>query len=1071
MNARRILLLSTLCLTVTAGCQTGRSRSSDAHAKPAHHAGLFAVDHLNADIQLPPGISHDLIAPLQGDQLSRAKWSLKKILATLDRPAYLDTSTGITTDEKPDEEPPLDAQLDYVQARTAWLKGNPTLAKQKLEAALRLTPNQPVILRLLGEVYTRTGNRIRGAQYFRQAVSLEPGNAPSVYILGRFAAEKADHDEAIVLFNDAIQKSDDPALTELSRHFLANALRGAGFVTAAIKQLDEYIQLAQQEPRPSDFARDQFLLRQQIGVTYQLIGDLNLKMDRPGAALLAYDQALKADVPDIVKLDKRRIYAAMLGRDAAQARQYVIDLLQRQRGDAQSLAMVRYAVDQGIDPNALADTIRSIYDSQGQPSAMAIAAADVLPPDAAQALLTEHLDTHPDDREVYRKLLRDYLLPIDQAPHSEASLAQAVDITARLMAEAPALADAYGSIFVNETPDKEALIDVLDASNGPNPQMRTVLKGLCLALLNRLDEALTQFESALQQDPSLAVARIEEAKVLIVQNKFDQAAEALAPLKQTQDTGVILLRARVLAETDQAEQAVDLLDGVIRRGDADPRLVIAKANLQIRLGRVEDAEQSLLDALNAEPDSEPLYEALLDLYDPEPGRRSLVKNQTAKWRVLVKRLLGTIPNSRTGRLVQAQLYDASRNYDHAIAILQGLLAENPDDAKAFTQLLDTFHAAGRNGEAIALLENRLETMPDSPALLQIAIRFYTQAGDQERLFDAQQRLLMLQPDTPARAIQLALLYNQWGKHQQVIDTLTPILAGEQVDKPLLVVNLMASALYELNQPDQAERLIREAADRFKDQQADLLYLLSLKLSEQGEDQRADQVMHNILKAHPDFGPANNGLGYAMLMRNENIEDALKMIQRAVDGEPDNPAYLDSLGWAYYKLGQYQDAEVWLTKAMQAAMAQFRESRGQSGSATLAVVNDHLGDAIYRQGPDRQTEAMRNWAQAGNYLRRVDPEDTKLDPELSSLRLRITNKITAIREKKPAPVAEVPGRPIEPESKPQPEAEPKPKLIPAIDKADDADVADKPADAAPESEPENAEKDDPEPAPSKPLPVR
>ena len=134
---------------------------------------------------------------------------------------------------------------------------------------------------------------------------------------------------------------------------------------------------------------------------------------------------------------------------------------------------------------------------------------------------------------------------------------------------------------------------------------------------------------------------------------------------------------RVLAETDQAEQAVDLIDRVIRMTGGDAKLVISKANLEIKLGRIEDAEQTLQDALNAQPTSEPIYEALLSLYDPAPGKPSVVQDQTAKWRILVKRLLGTIPNSRTGRLVQAQLYDASRNYDRAAAILEGLLAENP----------------------------------------------------------------------------------------------------------------------------------------------------------------------------------------------------------------------------------------------------------------------------------------------------------------------------------------------------------------------------------------------------------
>ena len=141
---------------------------------------------------------------------------------------------------------------------------------------------------------------------------------------------------------------------------------------------------------------------------------------------------------------------------------------------------------------------------------------------------------------------------------------------------------------------------------------------------------------------------------------------------------------------------MDLIDRVLRQAGGDIRLIITKANMELKLGRAQDAELTLQDALNTDPTAEPLYEALLNLYDPAPGQASPIEDPTAKWRILVKRLLGTIPNSRTGRLVQAQLHDASRDYTQAAAILEGLLAENPDDPKALTQLLDTYHAAGRD---------------------------------------------------------------------------------------------------------------------------------------------------------------------------------------------------------------------------------------------------------------------------------------------------------------------------------------------------------------------------------------
>ncbi len=1042
MVVRRIILLSALGLILLAGCQSRRGPVTDDRPE----RGGAARDRLLSEIAPPPGIDDDHVTPLSGDELAKAQMPLGKVLKALPTPAFMDraTRTPAAATDAPTE-PPLPAQKAYIQAREAWQTGDSTTTKQQLEAALRLAPNQPTLLRLLGEVYTRTGNRIKGAQYFRQAVELEPGDARSIFILGRFAIEKGDHAEAVVLFHDALTKADnDAALVELSHHFLGNALRSMGHADAAIEQFDRYVALTDQPIQASRFARDQALLRRQIGITRQLMGDLNMSLNRPALALAAYDQALEAGVPDRVKVDKRKTYAALKLKNADLARSLVIDQVQRQNGDAQSLAMVRYVVGQGVNAASLARALQAVYESRDRPAELGIATADVMPDKQARALLTAHLRQKPADRTVFHRLLRGYLLPAGTAPYSQKELAEAIGLTAEMMAMAPGLADEYGSALVTHVHDVQALLAVIDGDDGEghDPTMRIVLRGLCLAVLARFDEAQAQFEQAVKLSPDLQVARIELAKALFVQDDFDRAAEVLKPLSDATDTGVILLRARVLAQTDQAQEAIDLIERVIRDTGGDARLVITQANLQLKLGRATDAEQTLLDALNADPTAEPIYEALLDLYDPAPGRTSPIEDQTAKWRVLIKRLLGTIPNSRTGRLVQAQLHDASRNYDQAATILEGLLAENPDDAKALNQLLDTYHAAGRTGEAIALLETRLEANPENMLLLQIALQFYGRAGDQERLFQVQERLLMLEPPSPERSARLGFLYTKWNKHPRAIEVLEAALAEKDVTNPTALVSLLATALTEVGEPELAEKKIRDAAQRFPQQQAELNYLLAVSIIARGDQARGEQVMRDNLAQHPDHGPSNNGLGYAMLMRNEQPQKALDMIQRAVDGDPDNEAYTDSLGWAFYKLARFEDAEVWLRKARDLAIARVRSRQGGAG-ATLAVVSDHLGDTLYRLG--READALQAWSEAASHMRSATPEDLKQDPELTTMNERLREKIQALRAKTPVPVADVPapdapGAPDaveeaiepapEPALEPAQEAEPKSNTTPA-----------------------------------------
>jgi Flp pilus assembly protein TadD len=89
----------------------------------------------------------------------------------------------------------------------------------------------------------------------------------------------------------------------------------------------------------------------------------------------------------------------------------------------------------------------------------------------------------------------------------------------------------------------------------------------------------------------------------------------------------------------------------------------------------------------------------------------------------------------------------------------------------------------------------------------------------------------------------------------------------------------------------------------------------------------------------------NFQGYFWIERGEHLKEGLAMIQRAVSAEPQSGEIIDSLGWAYYRLGDYKDAVEKLETAV-------------TLDPGIAEVNDHLGDAYWRVG--RKTEAAFQW---------------------------------------------------------------------------------------------------------------
>ncbi|HEV7156904.1 MAG TPA: tetratricopeptide repeat protein [Caulobacteraceae bacterium] len=157
----------------------------------------------------------------------------------------------------------------------------------------------------------------------------------------------------------------------------------------------------------------------------------------------------------------------------------------------------------------------------------------------------------------------------------------------------------------------------------------------------------------------------------------------------------------------------------------------------------------------------------------------------------------------------------------------------------------------------------------------------------------------------------------------------------------------------------------------------LLYMRAVDYQESDHWPEAEKDLTTALKQRPDEPELLNFLGYSWIDRGENLHQALAMVQKAVDANPKSGAMIDSLGWAYYRLGQYNAA---VDKLEQAVAIE----------AGDPDVNNHLGDAYWRVG--RQTEARFQWTR----VLTLEPSDklraeveAKLKNGLGPLNARLT----------------------------------------------------------------------------------
>jgi len=129
---------------------------------------------------------------------------------------------------------------------------------------------------------------------------------------------------------------------------------------------------------------------------------------------------------------------------------------------------------------------------------------------------------------------------------------------------------------------------------------------------------------------------------------------------------------------------------------------------------------------------------------------------------------------------------------------------------------------------------------------------------------------------------------------------------------------------------------------------------------------ADADFLKALELNPDQPQVLNYLGYSYVERRTNLDEALDMIERAVRGEPDNGAIVDSLGWALYRLGRYDEAVVQMERAVELLPSD-------------PVLNDHLGDVYWAVG--RKREAEFQWRRALSFEPNEDTETERIRRKL------------------------------------------------------------------------------------------
>jgi len=279
---------------------------------------------------------------------------------------------------------------------------------------------------------------------------------------------------------------------------------------------------------------------------------------------------------------------------------------------------------------------------------------------------------------------------------------------------------------------------------------------------------------------------------------------------------------------------------------------------------------------------------------------------------------------RQGRWQEAD--DELRRMEQQLRVAR----ENQAAGQALVQRVVILSRAGAWQQVVEALEPHLPELEDAGQIDLIFLYVDAQVHLGER-GKALAILGRLQTDSPAGrsaiAKQAEILF-RFEDDAQALQQIDALLATDSFEDMV-----RAAEVYQrLERYDEAIPIL-ERALQLEPDSTQIMFWLGASYERTGREPDAETLLEGLLDIDPNFAPALNYLGYMWADQGENLDQALRLVRQAVALEPDNGAYIDSLGWAHYQLGQYDEARGYLERAAKIV-------------GDDAIVFEHLGD-LYR----------------------------------------------------------------------------------------------------------------------------
>ena len=462
--------------------------------------------------------------------------------------------------------------------------------------------------------------------------------------------------------------------------------------------------------------------------------------------------------------------------------------------------------------------------------------------------------------------------------------------------------------------------------NEPNENVKAIahfMDGQLFMSQGNYSMAILEFQDALELDPMASTIIVSMAESYWKLGKARKSEELLfnALNLNPDDFEAREMLANQYIFQNKHDKAIEQYRVLAEISDEDPRYLIALAKLVLSQNNINESISLFIKAFEKD-------KSRIDILE-EAANLSLRSRQLEKARSLYKQLIDFDKNNAYYLSTYIDLIVMSGDYINGIAALESLIDIEGETAERLSQLGILYYKMENIVKAKPLFIKLINMNHFDVTIMHFLSNIYLEESILDSAGIIANQIIFHHPSDPRGYLDAALAELNNENPLGAIKILEPV--NKKFFNEFSIQYLLGSSYQQLEEYDKATIVLRQSLKIYPESRG-ARHTLAIASDALNYWNESDSLYEGLIASDTNDVQALNNYSYSLVERNIHLNKALEMAKKAIELEPDNAAYLDTIGWIYYKMDNIDKALSFIRKSVEL-------------DNNNAIVLEHLGDVL------------------------------------------------------------------------------------------------------------------------------